>query len=218
MMQMHEMLESRVLLAASVAGGVLRVDGGGGDDDIVISRSRSSINVSINGTRERFSRRGVRSVRIRAGGGHDTVHVRLPLPATMQGGPGDDDLFGNRGSDSIGGGAGDDSIDGGGGNDSLRGGAGGDTLAGGSGIDLLNGDAGRDRITGGGGTDFSLDGQDPIRDPDSADRNIDVLFGVFPGLPTDIFPGGQPLGGDPVFGGGGGGDPVFGGGGGSIFG
>jgi hypothetical protein len=214
MTQMHEMLEPRVLLAATLAGGVLRVDGGGGDETIVISRSRSSINVTINGTKERFARNAVRSVRVRAGGGDDTVHVRFGLPATIQGGPGDDDLFGNRGSDSIGGGTGNDDIDGGAGNDSLRGGGGEDTLAGGNGIDLINGDGGRDRLTGGAGTDFSLDARDRIRDPDAADANLDALFGVFPGLPTDIFPGGQDPGDDPVFGGG---DPVFGGGGGSIF-
>lgn len=104
------------------------------------------------------------------------------LDDSLDGGDGNDTIFGQYGDDTIEGGAdadqiyggaGDDSLDGGDGADTLSGGDGSDTLAGGDGADVLDGGAGDDDIavggsdtaTGGSGDDvFTLDATDPAAD------------------------------------------------------
>jgi Ca2+-binding RTX toxin-like protein len=77
---------------------------------------------------------------------------------TLNGGGGNDMLFGRFGNDTLNGGTGNDSLDGGDGNDALNGGADNDTLAGGAGTDTLNGGSGDDALDGGAGTDTALVG------------------------------------------------------------
>jgi len=72
---------------------------------------------------------------------------------TLNGGAGDDQLFGRGGTDTLNGGDGVDMLDGGAGDDMLNGGEGIDTLLGGTGNDTLAGDAGDDVMKGGAGDD-----------------------------------------------------------------
>ncbi len=85
---------------------------------------------------------------------------------TIEGGAGDDILWGNIGNDTINGFNGNDIIDGGPGNDTINGqndndrmngGAGNDIMDGGAGNDLIYGDGGDDTLNGGAGDDV-LDG------------------------------------------------------------
>jgi Ca2+-binding RTX toxin-like protein len=62
----------------------------------------------------------------------------------INGGPGNDLIYGSPGDDNIRGGMGDDCIIGGGGNDTLRGQNGDDLLIGGSGYDIIEGGPGND--------------------------------------------------------------------------
>ena len=85
------------------------------------------------------------------------------LAQPIDGGGGDDSIFGLGGNDVLAGGAGNDLVDGGenndtlfgnAGDDELLGGAGTDTLDGGDGDDLLDGGAGNDRLIGGAGSNI----------------------------------------------------------------
>jgi Ca2+-binding RTX toxin-like protein len=76
-----------------------------------------------------------------------------PLPCTMTGTSGDDELIGTTGDDVICGDDGSDIIDGLGGNDTLLAGAGNDTLYGREGSDILAGGEGTDLLIGGDGKD-----------------------------------------------------------------
>ncbi|MCL2345998.1 MAG: hypothetical protein FWC58_09130, partial [Desulfobulbus sp.] len=71
----------------------------------------------------------------------------------MNGGAGNDTLWGMGGDDTLLGGAGKDYLDGGAGDDTLDGGADDDTLYGDAGDDLLLGGAGQDYMNGGAGDD-----------------------------------------------------------------
>jgi Ca2+-binding RTX toxin-like protein len=195
---MIEELEGRRMLSASISGGILRVAGTKHADVIEVSRSGSSIDVTINGVNKVFNASGVTGVIVKAGGGNDLVRNRTSLPALLLGGAGNDTLVGGSGSDTI------------------SGGTGNDVLSGGRGNDLLNGDEGTDTITGGRGTDLSIDQNDRIQDAERADANLSTVF--FGGFGGSIFPTGTGASGGStdIFGGSTG--PVFGGGSGSIFG
>ncbi|MBL1432481.1 MAG: hypothetical protein COB94_003425 [Gammaproteobacteria bacterium] len=78
----------------------------------------------------------------------------------IQGGLGDDHLFGLGGNDVIRGGDGDDYIEGGRGIDQLFGGDNRDTLVGGDDADILRGEAGMDTLQGGKGNDDLYGGVD----------------------------------------------------------
>jgi Ca2+-binding RTX toxin-like protein len=97
--------------------------------------------------------------------GAQTLGVAVP-PATLRGGPGDDQLDGGAGNDTLDGGPGRDKVfgtkgadalDGGADNDEVDGGAGDDQVLGGDGDDLVTGDhyegVGRDVVDGGAGFD-----------------------------------------------------------------
>jgi Ca2+-binding RTX toxin-like protein len=93
---------------------------------------------------------------INTGAGDDTVTLgrgaaTVPVPATIRGGEGDDELVGGAGADKLIGGPGDDELAGRGGNDLLIGGPGADTLVGGAGDDILRGGTGRNNLIGGPG-------------------------------------------------------------------
>ncbi|CAH1208159.1 hypothetical protein PAECIP111893_02849 [Paenibacillus plantiphilus] len=97
----------------------------------------------------------------------------------LSGGSGNDRLYGGAGNDFLDGGSGDDTLDGGTGSDTLLGGSGSDQLSGGADADILDGGLGDDSLDGGTGNDTYLfrrgDGQDTIRDYDSASGNVDIL-------------------------------------------
>lgn len=79
---------------------------------------------------------------------------------TIDGGAGQDTIFGQSGDDSLSGGDGDDDVFGGSGEDNLDGGQGQDELFGGTGNDTLTGGAGDDSLFGGEGTDVLIAGPD----------------------------------------------------------
>lgn len=78
--------------------------------------------------------------------------------AYLNGGDGDDTIYGSGGDDYLVGGAGDDYIEGGDGKDYLLGGAGDDQLHGGQGDDTLLGGLGNDLLVGGEGNDILIGG------------------------------------------------------------
>jgi Ca2+-binding RTX toxin-like protein len=117
----------------------------------------------------------IRRIRMIGGDGNDFigVNVNTDLPASVEGGGGNDEIAGGMLADVLLGGAGNDSIVGNGGNDtviagdgddSLYGGAGNDDLRGDAGNDYFEGGAGGDTLTGGGGADalFGLAGNDSL--------------------------------------------------------
>jgi Ca2+-binding RTX toxin-like protein len=97
------------------------------------------------------------SFEVNAGGGDDTVTVArdVPVPATLRGGPGDDQLTGGAGDDRLLGGIGNDRLVGRDGADSLFGGPGDDTLSGCGGDDVLIGGPGVDLLKPGTGSNIA---------------------------------------------------------------
>lgn len=137
-------------------------------------------------TRTTFPRGDVSAVVVNAGDGNDNVSLgwkvtlrgrgirlhALEIPATLNGGAGNDFLRSGHGADLLNGGDGNDFLTALGGNDTLNGDAGNDRLDGGRGADILNGNAGNDRLFAldGAGTD-TLDGgdNDPVTDLNPGD-------------------------------------------------
>ena len=204
-----EGLESRRLLSAVLQDGVLSVNGTAMSDDIRVYFYRGEpaapavyvVEIGpIDGERPtrtwEFPAADVRLVVVRAGGGNDVVDLGVAtfpvpmnlftdvgpvaVPTRVDGGVGNDrmyggtnrdmiiDLFGDdviaglAGHDWINAGWGNDTVYGNTGNDYLLGGPGTDTLVGqdgddsiwgGSGDDVLTGDFGNDRLFGGAGND-----------------------------------------------------------------
>ena len=98
-----------------------------------------------------------RVTRVRGSEFGDTLSLGLPIAGTIDGGGGDDTLYGSNSIDTLLGGAGEDVIYGLDGVDRIEGGVGNDTLNGGQGDDMLLGDAGADWLDGGDDND-TLDG------------------------------------------------------------
>mgnify|MGYP002682368350 CR=1 FL=1 len=109
---------------------------------------------------------GLTAIAVSLGDGADTFSLQtssVSLPATIDGGPGNDTLAGGAGSDVMHGGTGNDTVDAGfptsapdqlfgdDGNDKLQGWLGADTLDGGDGTDELRGHDGGDTPVGGDG-------------------------------------------------------------------
>jgi hypothetical protein len=112
---------------------------------------------------------------INGGNGNDTLY----------GAGGDDYLYGDVGNDTLSGGDGDDFLSGDAGNDTLSGGIGNDDLSGGAGNDTLNGGAGNDILNGAIGND-TLSGGDGDDDLSGYTGN-DTLSG---GIGNDTLSGG----------------------------
>jgi Ca2+-binding RTX toxin-like protein len=175
-----EQLETRALLSAVVANGVLTVTGTSGDDQITIRTAKddagNKILVVVEGVKgadvEPVVTKitdPVTSVVVNAGAGNDSVSLKgnrkhpFSIAATINGEDGNDRLTGGAGADLINGGAGNDRADGGDGNDQINGDAGDDRLDGGAGNDIMNGGDGNDRINAAdrGGVD-TVDGGAPV--------------------------------------------------------
>src|SRR3954469_11533602 len=152
-----DQLEARRLLSASLAAGVLTVDGTTAIDTIDLTTSGGNIVVDIaeQAFNQGFTAANVDSIVINASDGADTVNVaaNILLPTTIDGGIGADVISGGGGADSITGGIGADSIDGNGGGDTLDGGTGADNLNGGDGDDSLRPGINDDIMDGGNGND-----------------------------------------------------------------
>jgi hypothetical protein len=97
---------------------------------------------------------------INGGGGDDTIFGSdraLDYSETLNGDDGDDIIWAGADADVCNGGDGEDTIAGGGGDDLISGGAGNDTISGGDGDDEIYGNAGADKISGGNDNDV-IDG------------------------------------------------------------
>ena len=141
---------------ATLARGILSVNGTRGNDVIRVERTGTQIAASLNTMGSIiFNASEVRRINIASGNGADTITVRAgTLPSVIRAGAGNDKVFAGAGNDSVYGGGGDDVIYGGNGNDRLVGEGGRDTLVGGDGQDTLVGDdRQRDVLRGGRGRD-----------------------------------------------------------------
>lgn len=172
-------MELLLLLLPFALLGVL--GSGGGDDDTApapegdgIVRAGSSDDETLSGT-----------------AGDDLIFAGFGVaPDILNGGAGEDFLFGEGGNDTLAGNADSDLLAGGAGNDNLQGGPGDDVLLGGANRDQLFGGLGDDLLIGGSDQDslFGGDGDDiviglevtpeEVASPDAADFVADFLTGI----------------------------------------
>ena len=147
-----EMLDPRRLLAASLAGGVLTIDGTERADAVVVAAAGSAaagvLSVQINGLERTFPARDVVRIIVLARGGSDRIDLSgTSRPGLFKGAGGNDTLIGGSGSDRIIGGSENDLLDGRAGDDRLDGGAGSDRFVGGEGRDTADYSTRTRRIT-----------------------------------------------------------------------
>jgi Ca2+-binding RTX toxin-like protein len=133
------------------------VTGTAGRDVIVASEQAGIVTVSVNGIGKSFLAATNPVIDIDGLAGSDLITAAglRGVAVNVDGGAGNDIIFGGAKNDVISGGAGDDILFGYGGNDALYGDAGNDVLSGGAGTDTLNG-----------GTGFNIlfvDGRDLVR-------------------------------------------------------
>lgn len=144
-----ESLEGRRMLSASLADGVLTVNGTAGADTISFELVLTDVVVTDNGVVTRFAAAAVTSIVVSTGAGHDSITgdeaLLVPMNvnagdgnSTIVGGGGNDSLYGNNGVDRIWGGGGDDTLVGGLSYDYFYGGPGADTFVGGASYDEVN--------------------------------------------------------------------------------
>jgi len=152
---------------------------------------------------ESFDAADVQRLDVKGLAGSDTIRNRTALPATIDGGSGDDDLFGGSGIDTINGKDGDDRIYGNEGADIINGGNGDDYIYAGEGNDRARGWSGNDHI-------YGSEGDDNLRGDDGNDVLVshngnDYLYG---GNDNDVLNGGS---GEDYMDGGYGEDTMYGG-------
>jgi Ca2+-binding RTX toxin-like protein len=136
---MFHQLESRILLAADLVDGVLRITHGSGDDEVLVYVRNARMIVEANGTFEDVPAREVSSVFVSTGSGRDYVDLsQLSVPSEVVLGSSKDTLFGTSREDSVFGGNGGDRIVTRGGNDFIDGGRGRDIMRGGAGVDTID--------------------------------------------------------------------------------
>ena len=175
-----ESLEPRQLLtAASLASGVLTVEGTRRDDALVVTLytgkgGRPTLSITNNGDEFAiFRTKGISRIKMLGGLGNDVLEVHgqatiirfdpandnvlqlqsaanFPLALTLFGGGGNDTLTGGVANDRLEGGSGRDLLSGGAGNDEIFGQNDDDVLVGGNGADTLDGGNGHDDLTGDG--------------------------------------------------------------------
>src|SRR3954447_3026360 len=151
-----ERLESRLCLSVAVANGILVVQGTDAADNIRIVERGTQLTVRDSSGTNVFDLNAtpIDEVDVAGGGGNDRIRLTgLDIPATVDAGAGNDQVFAGAEDDTLTGGDGTDHLRGGAGDDDLTGGNGSDTLLGGDGDDTLNGGQGADTIIGGNGFD-----------------------------------------------------------------
>ena len=145
-------------------GSIVGTIGTAGQDDRIVNRGEITGDVGLGGGADRIIDRGTLTGRLDLGGGDDTANIVNALGGRqVQGGAGNDNIYGS------------------GFEDELRGGQDRDVLQGRDGDDRLIGGAGRDQQTGGAGadmfifqdaTDSTAGAVDVIRD---FERGLDVI-------------------------------------------
>ncbi|NBT12216.1 MAG: calcium-binding protein [Planctomycetia bacterium] len=161
-----EQLENRLVLAAGIRfdsrSGVLALEGTQRSDVATVSQQGTRIVASLRTPAGAFSRgiaaAAVKRIAFAALAGDDSFTNSTRLPASVDGGLGNDTLVGGGGNERLVGGGGNDRLQGGGGNDILIAGVGDDWLDGGDGNDSLDGGDGLDTLLGGTGADTLLGG------------------------------------------------------------
>lgn len=126
-------LESRQLLAASLANGVLTVTGTAGADHIGLDpRTTTQLRVEIGTRKQFFDLRQITRIIVNGLGGNDVIEVNkrnpIAIGVEIHGGAGNDSIKGSNASDRLYGEGGNDYIEGKGGNDIIDGGAGQDIV------------------------------------------------------------------------------------------
>lgn len=158
--------QAKEKFTAKIQQATLVVDGTSADDTIVL-RLRAGdpttleVNSATSGQKDfAFKLSKIQAISVSGNGGNDTITIdesngSITIPATLDGGDGNDTITGGSGNDTISGGAGDDVLQGGAGNDTLTGGPGADTVSGGAGDDRIvwNPGDGTDTNEGGDGID-----------------------------------------------------------------
>lgn len=141
---MHEALESRRLLTASFdpVSGVVAIVGTNSADRVEVAVGASTFTVfettSGQTTQTAFDTSAVVRVDISTLSGADVVILgKLTVPASINGGRGNDSISGGRGNDFLFGGGADDYLFGGDGRDTLDGSSEGDDIFGGAGLDTV---------------------------------------------------------------------------------
>ena len=114
------------------------------------------------------------------------VNADYDLTNVINGGAGDDIMYGSTGRDALNGGDGNDVLYGMGGNNIVNGGAGEDKLYGGAGNDILNGGADNDLLTGGAGNDTFVyaagNGNDVVTDYTEGEDILQFSGGAVSGM------------------------------------
>src|SRR5215213_3499441 len=146
-----EDLDDRSVPSATLANGVLTVDGTDRADALVVTQADGSI--SVRGMQIRVgdafqtsvAEGAVTRIEVNGLGGNDYIDLRtVQLPATVDAGRGNDVVLGGSGGNTVRGGDGNDLFIGGAGNDSFDGGDGNDTVRAGAGNDTAQGGRGND--------------------------------------------------------------------------
>ncbi len=170
-----ESLEPRKMFDATptfvLTNGALAVTGTDTAESIYIRLKPTNhkvMEIVFNGVALRtFTAIKVTSIQVNSLGGNDEIHLEtLAIPGKLNGGLGNDLIYGSGAADRINGDAGDDTIYAGAGNDTVYGDSGRDKLFGQEGKDLLVGGAAKDVIRGGPDKDriTATIGVDDIRD------------------------------------------------------
>jgi Ca2+-binding RTX toxin-like protein len=148
-------------VTASLSNGTLTVNGTSGIDTISFGIVGGALAVTGNGKAVGGSPfNGVARIVVNGNDGADRIVLgSIAIPATLNGGNGNDTLVGGNANDVLSGGNGNDALDGGLGNDTVNGGLNDDVLTGGPGLDSLRGDDGNDTLNASDGlADLFLDG------------------------------------------------------------
>ncbi|MBE2316466.1 hypothetical protein DVA67_010800 [Solirubrobacter sp. CPCC 204708] len=160
--------------SANLDGSTLRVTGDGASDKLVLATDNTTVygDVSMDGTIDfTFPRASFTAVHVTAGGGDDEFRVQGMLDGlTVDGGTGDDALFGGYSADTLIAGPGNDLVDGN---------FGPDVIALGSGNDTFQWDPGdsNDTVAGDSGTDtFTFNGTSIAEDLRLSANGADVRF------------------------------------------
>ena len=135
-----EALENRICFQATLSDGTLAVEGTQANDTIQVTTRRGDFVVRQRGAEtQTFPADQVQQVVVNSLTGNDRVRVdRTTLPASIDGGPGNDRIVGGFGNDVVVGGEGNDRINARAGNDEIFGLTGVDLLTGGTGTDTAD--------------------------------------------------------------------------------
>ena len=149
-----ESLGYGVPVGATLAN-VVALDGTGGADSVVAyDLNATTVRAQVNGSTQNFFRSAYAYLRSTLGDGNDSFDSSASaMPATVDGGAGDDRIFTGGGRDNINAGDGNDYVNTGAENDYISGGSGDDSIYAGDGADTLTSGAGRNRLYGGNGND-----------------------------------------------------------------